>query len=369
MKRHLVINAIAGLVLGGCSCKERPQSVCGDCLDNTGVHVDFSDPVDGQHPAALLFSGYRNDGCREDVLCTGTSSIYLGDVRWRADQFPHGNDLSKDCPKRELVAFVSGRSPTILSNAADFRFPSPASDWFDPPKSVKVTLWEVDATAWANHEEEARTARAIFEDLGTGITLDIWWPASPLVSLRPKNEVDFGNGAYFECGGDAADADPARARRLSPGYDETRINVYYVSRVRAPGKGWTCPDANNPSGPWNVIFIDRDSYPHTLAHELGHALGLNRSTPPHGGETPVFTGDIDELDMWRAFGDNNLMFHAGLNPTSLTVGQIYRMHFDVRSWLNKGPEVPGGYRRACQDSPVIGGPCPPLALSAPEGWP
>jgi hypothetical protein len=105
-----------------------------------------------------------------------------------------------------------------------------------------------------------------------------------------------------------------------------------------------------------------------LAHELGHALGLNRTATLEA--MTLKTGDIDELDMMRAFGEENLMFYAGQNPHSLTIGQIYRMHFDVRSWLNKDKSaVTNGYPRVCQDNPVAGGGCPPLALSLSEGWP
>ena len=53
----------------------------------------------------------------------------------------------------------------------------------------------------------------------------------------------------------------------------------------------------------------------------------------------------------------------------LTVGQIYRMHFDERSWLWHDRTKETDYPRTCQGNPVEGGPCPPLTLHPPRGWP
>jgi hypothetical protein len=365
MKQYLCLTAMVGLALLG----DWPSGQCADCLDNTGVHVDFPNPpVDGNHHGAVLFSGWRNGWCRTDVLCTGNSSVYLGDVRWRSDQF-RVFDLSHFCSKWELTVFASDRAPTRLYSTEGFSFPSPDQNWLDAQKQVKVTLWEIDPDAWTRHAADSLRAKTIFAGAASGITLTVTNLPSPNVTLTPKN------GSYYECdakpsGGAPADGDPSRARQRSTGYDPASINVYYVSEVRAPAQAWTCGDANNPAGAWDVIFIGRNHLAHALAHELGHALGLNRTaTLPNSG-TPVFTGDIDELDMENAFGTGNLMVYGNTNPTALTIGQIYRMHFDARSWLNRGQAaVDNGYPRACQDSPVSQGTCPPLALSPPEGWP
>jgi hypothetical protein len=364
MRPHRILAVIGGaLLLGTC----RKGSVCGDCLDNTGVHLEFPDPpVNTEQPAAVLFSGWRNDRCQTDVLCTGAKEVFLGDVRWRPGQFRFA-DLSRFCDKKELVTFASGRTPATLYSTGGLALPPPGTDWFGPPKEVDVTLWEVDAGGWDKHDADQSTAQTLFATLGTGMTMKFAVGGPPL-SLTPTN------GSYFECdaqstNGGPANGDPSRARQLLPGYVPKAINVYYVTEVRAPAVALTCPDANNPAAAWNVIFMAANHDHRALAHELGHALGLNRTATLPGG-TSVWTGDIDELDMNRAFGDNNLMFYANLDPGNLTIGQIYRMHFDIRSWVNQGvPPVNNGYPRACQDSPASEGPCPPLALRPPEGWP
>jgi len=323
--------------------------VCGDCLDNTGAHLEFPELlVDGAHHGAVLFSGYRNGRCQNDVLCIGTPDVYLGDVEWLPSP-------SAACPKYEIVAFAAGRAPKVLPGSIPFEFPSPDSDWFPAPAPVNVTLWGIDQDAWADHEDQIETATRVFANVGSGITLDI--------TISDRGLESSTNQSEYYCNQSSANA----VRGLS-GYDPKSINVYYVASIWGSYQAITCPNPNDAGGAWNIIFIQQFATPNALAHELGHALGLNRTAT--FGEKEMRTGDIDELDIGRAFGDNNLMNYQNLAPTSLTIGQIYRMHFDVRSWLNEGkPAVAAGYPRQCQDSPVAGGECPPLALSAPEGWP
>jgi len=339
-----VVGLGAGVGGGG---QSPPDVVCGDCLDNTGAHLEFP-LLDGVHSGAVLFSGYRNGRCQNDVFCIGTPDVYLGDVEWG----PHPDNA---CPKYEVVAFAAGRAPKVLPGTAPFEFPSPDSDWFPAPALVKVHLWEIDEGAWADHESQTLTAKAVFEKVGSGITLEI--------TLSPRQPVDPTDQPNYYCNQSSADA-----VRVLPGYDAERINVYYVASIWGPYEGLTCQNPNDAGGAWDILFIQNGATPNVLAHELGHALGLNRTAT--FGVTEMRTGDSDELDMGRAFGDNNLMNYHKLDPTSLTIGQIYRMHFDVRSWLHKGKAaVAGGYPRQCQDSPVAEGDCPPLALSAPEAWP
>jgi hypothetical protein len=78
---------------------------------------------------------------------------------------------------------------------------------------------------------------------------------------------------------------------------------------------------------------------------------------------------VDELQLDPYLATDNLMRAASRSVSQITLGQIYRMHFDELSWLPKTRQPPDGYPRACQDNPVEGGPCPPLTLHPPRGWP
>ena len=108
-----------------------------------------------------------------------------------------------------------------------------------------------------------------------------------------------------------------------------------------------------------------------LAHELGHAMGLLNSGPLPGGGTAQ-PGDVDELLLDPWLPTDNLMRSYNDEVRQVTLGQIYRMHYDKLSWKWSNPGAPtgaNGYPRTCQNSPVQGGPCPPLTLHPIRGWP
>lgn len=352
------------LALTGCNgCEPPAESVCGDCLDTDGFRIEYPDPVSPDRPAVLLFSGWRNGYCQYDVLCTGTTETFLGDVRWNADDFDPEPDLSQFCDKEELLAFVAGRSPSS---------PSVSSWFFNAAAKVPVTLWRVKNQwppddKWLEvFQDQEVAAGNLYRDLGTGITFEVTKP-SVLVDVSPDPSA-----TYFDCANPKKFRNKTAADGYDPGYDPSTINVYFVSEVRPGAHALTCqPDDQDPNGPWDVILLSKGSYVHALAHELGHALGLVRSAPLASGGT-VWTGDVG-TEMDRHFGGDNLMYYNDTDPNSLTLGQIYRMHYDVKSWLGRrqlaSPTGPPMYPLNCQDDPVSHVPCPPLPLGPPRGWP
>ena len=80
-------------------------------------------------------------------------------------------------------------------------------------------------------------------------------------------------------------------------------------------------------------------------------------------------GDVNELALDPYLPVDNLMYSGVGNVGHITVGEVYRMHFDQRSWLWRGRAASGGYPRDCQVNPVDGGNCPPLTLHPTRGWP
>jgi hypothetical protein len=146
-------------------------------------------------------------------------------------------------------------------------------------------------------------------------------------------------------------------------YDPARVSIYYVDHVDYPPdplhpsvRGITCHywysgnpavliDGNPGKGP--VVYISYDRHSNvTLAHELGHVLGLQ-----------------DELGR---LGSVNVMHNLlpdgplGADARSrLTVGQAFRMNVFDHSWINKRLPAPPNLR-AC----TVAEPCPEVATDA-----
>ena len=108
-----------------------------------------------------------------------------------------------------------------------------------------------------------------------------------------------------------------------------------------------------------VLISESLNLPGSLAHELGHVFGLNGSAMKESG------GHTNNI---HGFDPSNMMGGHSSGPSGnrelFTLGQVYRMHFDPRSWLwqqNSGPPEPF---RCCQGSPYTHDPCPALWLAA-----
>jgi len=155
--------------------------------------------------------------------------------------------------------------------------------------------------------------------------------------------------------------------------DPQKLNVYFVKEMHNPWSGMTCAGATNPPSPDStryMIFVSELRHaPSTVAHEIGHALGLILYASLPGGGVGSYPGDINELEMSPYLPTDNLMFSGVGTVGHITVGEIYRMHFDKRSWLWRGKFGGSGYPRECQASPEEGGICPPLAIHPTRGWP
>ena len=366
--------ALGALLLGGCPPSAQP--VCEDCYDTDGYELDFSSLASGtQPPVAVLFSGWRNGRCQNDMVCTGTPSVYLGDVRWGSVQW------SVDCDPndQEIIAFAGGQEPFIatpeVAPGTGLRLKgvvTPIS--FGGPRQETVKLWVVGdpsltaaqslaaagpklTAAW----NESQTARRIFADAGTGIDLKFdvdSFPSSGFVNIN-----NLYTNAACTLAGDLLVA--------PKGYDPDHLNVYYVSGMEGTRTGLDCYGTAPGPTRQNIMFV-KGTVGYSamrLAHEIGHGLGLlNSGRTPVGEEEP---GDVDELalDPWLA--TNNLMRSGADEVKQVTLGQIYRIHFDKLSWKwssARPPTPANSYPRVCQNSPVAGGLCPPLTLRGPQGW-
>jgi hypothetical protein len=219
-------------------------------------------------------------------------------------------------------------------------------------------------------QDDITNAQRIFTELGTGIDLEFTLKDFTAPFTQP---VDLYRRATCDHAVELKTLD-------SRGYEADHINVYVVDALGNTAPGRNCYDENPSGSEPNIIFVGGVQYSwRTLAHELGHALGLVNAAPRAAGPLAgsygpnAVYGHVDEMWLDPYLATDNLMYSGTHYIGQVTVGQIYRMHFDKLSWINKDFDVAAagtnGYPRACQNSPVSGGPCPPLTLHPTRGWP
>jgi hypothetical protein len=345
----LAVLVASAATMGGCTEKK----VCPDCFEQ-GYRIDLSAvPSSTRPPPAILFSGWRNGRCQDDLICTGTPDVFLGDI--------DGKIWDPVCDK-EALAFAGGHAPTPATLVPS----SPGSSvTLKPPLPLHISVWIVAGVlAPADAQDDVAKARAVFADLGSGI--DIVADVKDFPSQRLAQLPDLESEA-------ACTLAPQLSGMGTPpaGYDKGRINVYYV---REFGLGTGTPAgvvcAYNSPPHQEIILVDGmiSNSPVVLAHELGHALGLLRSVPLPGGGTGS-SGHVNDLQLEPYLSTGNLMRSGGAYVGQITLGQIYRMHFDKLSWLWLAQSPGSDYPRECQNSPVHGGPCPPLTIHPSRGWP
>jgi hypothetical protein len=342
---------LAVLVVGTAAmgaCKEKKE--CPDCFEQ-GYRIDLSAvPSSTKPPPAILFSGWRNGRCQDDLICTGTPDVFLGDI--------DGQSWGPACDK-EALAFAGGHAPTPTTLVPS----SPGSSvTLQPPLLLHVSVWIVGGVLTpADVQNDADKAQAFYADLGSGIDIKPHVRDFPTQRLAEVPDLEYNAACALA---------PQLAGMVAPpaGYDKGRINVYYVKQF-----GWGTGTPAGVDCVYNtpphqeIILVDGmvSTSPVVLAHELGHALGLLRSA---GGGTGS-SGHVNDLQLEPYLSTGNLMRSGGGYVGQMTLGQIYRMHFDKLSWLWLAQSSGTDYPRECQNNPVQGGPCPPLTIHPSRGWP
>lgn len=330
---------ILSVVPGGCPLGGPPAAT-------NDITVSFLGASSANSPL-MLYSGIESGTCEKYKAFVASPTIFLNDVTFLSscqveiDVFAPGfsawvGSIDASVPGSEswlTEAIGSGSLAVAMSSLT----------------SLPLRLWIVagstgdKALAESMRNRLLDKAYPVFDALGIGFTFDTM--STPLASLPvPKPE----------CAQAAAiAANPAI-------YDATRINVYFVRNY-----------ANFPISPamncWlvqhpEIIFI---SWGHpnvvdpTLAHELGHALGLVH--PSVNGTVGGHTNYVAGFDAYNFMATNT-------DVTNVSVGQLYAMNFSSDSWVNRpGSPLVRPIVRECQDD-WGAGLCPALTMFVP-GWP
>ncbi len=295
-------------------------------------------------PAArpfLLYDGPVGHECRKAWLSEGPAAVRL-----------QGVGLNSACWS-SLAAFARGRGPAAPPTT-DLPGILSTGSWsagLRPPDTVHVTVWLVGDTRpaarldaqWDSVRDDVTLANRIFEDAASGVvfaaTLGQWQQGMVDSTGTTGQAILQGCLNQEEIAGGHA-------------FDPAALNLYYVPRISLKTSiGMSCWDYNRA-----IVLVDYlRNKALTLAHELGHAVGLVKPYSGHvGQDDAVFPGSAA-----------NVMVVGIDPPADLTVGQAFRIQLSDSGLLNLLAPRPGLLSVRCQDDIGTDTPCPRLGLRSP----
>ena len=239
---------------------------------------------------------------------------------------------------------------------------SPASGGFvaiERPAAIRVsyTVWIAAAGGIDSQvNEEMKLAREIFRREVTGLDLVGTIATAPTPAA---SAIVASRNTPLECASVRADLSAVPAT-----FNGSTLNVVYVDDILAPAfgagetsypsglRGYSCPPSEEHGA---IILISwAAGLATTLAHELGHTLGLR--------------DDAGHTNDREGFGYTNMMWGGesidrALARAYFTPGQAFRMNFDTNSWLHRTTDAAAPRPKPEQTCgpPEAGLPCPPLA--------
>ncbi len=333
-----------------------PVVALADGWRTTCVNDFDDDPVAFQQEVDV---GNFTEDCSDDADVTGEVAVFSATAQmgFRA------------------LSWTNGRDDVDYSSTAGSASPfKRIGQALGSPLEVKLKLWypfPPGMEDWkAEVLDEVNLASSVFRTNRAGITL----PASPetesadLVALYVSAATGMDPWDCSDLKTRLGTVIPASA------FGPTKLNVLYVMRLTddpaavsqdasyAGYRGYTCPISDSDGGVILIDWQDRDDF--TLAHELGHMFGLRNPPLPSEGHTSYIGGFLRSDNLMLTY----LSDESWIPRENLSLGQMFRINVDTRSWINVAGAVrgltqiidPSGL--ACQCNPYENKPCPRLSL-------
>jgi hypothetical protein len=318
------------------------------------------------------------DGLATAVLLDANSAVGTVDCAGGDDRFFTvagrawlGTNLRPGCLNKVAI-FAPGHAP-LFQCAKDNTTPANrpncstdlAAQWTDGADVVKYAaadlpaMLEVGLVVWyrSSASEEAAT-----KDAGDDVkrATKISYRRMAGITFRIEEDLGGWNGMTEQFGGDRA-CDTLEDQ-LQVTVQPNFINVVYAEQIKFginnTIRGHTC----NPEDGTPVIVLSHLMHaPASLAHELAHVMAL--------WDPPLETSPQGHTDGLTGFDLTNLMVPRETGITTLerdhlSLGQLFRMHADRRSWLNRArggqPALRTGDWETCQANRDDKIPCPIL---------
>jgi hypothetical protein len=320
------------------------------CPGAPGNSVHFSG-----HPAAtaVVFDQRLGGVCRVDAVCAGSDNVTV----------PASGPV-QDCPS-QFAAFAPPFRPVLMP------WPPPDEVHLDSALRLLTAIWVVTADSLRARDETlalnlVEEANRLFSRLAAGLELTVGQPQWDAQDSRYDPQSEW----YFVRVGSAADAIIGRGcsradslpTKLTPAggtaYRQGLLNIYFV-----PG-GLLEDGSHDGMACWldhpEVIYLTTLGSVERLAHEVGHSMGL--INPRSNWGHPDTIAGFDSVRY-------NLMYARGYEVRNISLGQIYRIHFDQSTWRPISSRPPPENSRSCPDDAHALYPCPPLGLRPSGKWP
>ena len=302
----------------------------------------------GSFPTAVMLDAHLDGSDRHDMIVAIAGRAHLK-ANLREGTAHDGPEVAAFSYTEPAYFLDGGQTTDPLDPADEPAISTSSSASFlgietQPTATVKLVLWKgahrTDQDVVQVMHWHALLAQTILKRYRTGIELE--WDFE-----RRESEVNETISPVI-CGStDAAD-------RALLGLDtlvNNEVLVVYADELDGvSGRGLSC-ESDRANFPLILIDVDNAAIT-TLAHELVHVLGVRGNTVYGSGHASSGFGfDCSNL-MWPYSAD----FDCASNRRRLSLGQVFRVTWDERSWALQPPFPPG--RGECQMARYNAEPCP-----------